>query len=140
MKPLISILTATFLLCVAHAQCFAMIDVELVSKKRAEELGVTFQTNTNGEAGIRVTMDFKMQGELKKITYVELRIGEKADRVMSASLPVSNPSPDTGRVSFSADPAYLPRSSLMIVVYNGPKGDIGYRFNVKEFIKLESTR
>jgi len=28
---------------------------------------------------------------------------------------------------------------LMIVVYNGPKGDVGYRFNVDEFLDLKDV-
>jgi hypothetical protein len=140
MKSFLKILIATFLFGVAHAQCLAMISVELVSKERAKELGVTFQTNTNGAAGIQVRMEFKAEGELKKITYIEVQIGEGEGRIMSAALPVFYSTPEKGVVSFSAFPAYLPGSSLMIVVYHGPKGDVGYRFKVKDFIELEKPR
>lgn len=136
MRTIFHILVVTFLLFAAHSRCAAEISVENVSKERAKELGITFRTNTNGEAGIRVTLEFKMDGELKNITHVELQIGENEDRIASAQLFVSSPRPDNAAVSFSAYPAYLPRSSLMIVVYHGPKGDVGYRFNVKDFIEL----
>lgn len=140
MKTIIDLFVLIFLLVAGANPCFAMISVENVSKKRAEELGVTFQTSTNGEAGTRVTLKFKFEGELKQITYVQLQIGEKEDRIMSAPLLVSNPNPSIGSVTFSADPAYLPKSSLMIVVYHGPKGDVGYNFKIKDFIQLEKLR
>jgi len=88
-------------------------------------------------AGVRVWMDFKMKGELEKITYVELQIGEGAHRIASAALPVAHPKPDVGTVNFSAFPKYLAESSFMIVVYNGPKGDVGYSFKLRDFIELE---
>jgi hypothetical protein len=85
-------------------------------------------------------MDFEMKGELQKITYVELQIGEGEKRIASAALPVAHPKPGSATVSFSAFPKYLPETSLMIVVHNGPKGDVGYRFKLKDFLELEKQR
>jgi hypothetical protein len=137
MKTIINVCILIFLLLTPHTRCHAMISVEDVSAKRAKELGVTFRMTRNGEAGIQVRMEFKAEGELKKVTYVQVQIGEGEERIMSAQLPISNPTPETGAVSFSAYPDYLLKSSLMIVVYNGPKGDVGYRFKVKDFIESQ---
>jgi len=134
MKAILNITVLAVLLWVTPSPCLAMISVEDVSMERAKELGVTFRTDRNGEAGIQVWLEFKAEGELKKITYVELQIGHGEDRIMSARLDVSQPKPGSMAVHFSAYPAYLPRSTLMIVVYQGPKGDVGYRFRVKDFI------
>ena len=135
MKTLFNLLAVAFFLCAARTQCSAMISVEDVSQERAKELGVTFRTHTNGEAGIRVWMEFKLKGELQKITYVELQVGDGPERIVSGHLRVSNPDPATASVNFSAFPAYLSKSTLMIVVYNGPRGDVGYQFKVKDFIE-----
>jgi len=117
--------------------CHALISVEFVSKERAKELGVTFKIHRNGEAGYAVTMDFEKKGELEKITYVRLQLGQGKERIMSSQLRVTDPKPGTQSVRFSAFPAYLPESYLMIVVYNGPKGYVGYRFKVEEFLDLK---
>jgi hypothetical protein len=140
MKPLFHLLAVTLFLCAARTQCSAMISVENVSNARAKELGVTFRTHTNGQAGIRVWMEFKLKGELQKITYVELQVGDAPERMVSAPLHVSNPDPASASVNFSAFPAYLSKSTLMIVVYYGPRGDVGYRFKVKDFIEPEKAK
>ncbi len=137
MKTTINLLILTFLLLGASSQCFALIPIEDVSKERAKELGVTFRTNTDGQAGIRVWMEYKPKGELQKVTYVELQIGEGEEQIASASLQVSNPNFESASVNFSTFRKFLPKSTLMIVVYMGPKGDVGYRFKVKDFIELE---
>ena len=137
MKTILNISVLTLLLFAASSQCFAMISVGVISPERAKELGVTFRSHTNGAAGIQVWLEFKAEGKLQKITYVELQIGEGENRIMSAALPVSYSTPGKGVVSFSAYPAYLSKSTLMIVVYGGPKGDVGYQFKVKDFIELE---
>jgi hypothetical protein len=137
MKTTVKIIALIFLLLTVCSQGFAMISVEFVSRERAKELGVTFKKNSDGEAGVKVWMEFKSQGELEKITYIQLQVGEGKDRIMSAPLQVSHPSTGIVSVNFSAFPAYLAQSSFMIVVYNGPKGDVGYRFMVKDFVELK---
>jgi hypothetical protein len=134
-KTIMHISVLTFLLVAASSQCFAMLALEDVTTNRAKELGVTIRTNMNGQAGIKVQMEFKTEGELKKITYVELQIGEGESRIISAPLLVSYPSPGRVAVGFSAYPAYLSKCILTIAVYGGPKGDWGYRFKVKDFIE-----
>jgi hypothetical protein len=140
MKTIINLSILAFLLLTPSSHCLAAIGVGDVSPDEARALGVAFRTNTNGEAGIQVWLELKSEGELKKITYVKLQIGEGESRIMSAALPVSYSTPGKGVVTFSAYPAYLPKSTLMIVVYNGPRGDIGYRFKVKDFIELDKLR
>jgi len=136
-KTIMNISVLTFLLFAASSQCFAMLAIEDVSTNRAKELGVTIRTNMNGQAGIQVQMEFKTDGELKKITYVELQIGDGENRIMSAPLLVSYPSSGRVAVRFSAYPAYLSKCILTIAVYGGPKGDWGYRLKVKDFIEHE---
>jgi hypothetical protein len=140
MKALFTLLTLLFLLCAARTQCSAMISVENVSKERARELGVTFRSATNGQAGIQVWMEFKLKGELQKITYVELQVGDGAERMVSTHMRVSNPDSASASANFSAFPAYLSKSTLMIAVYNGPRGDVGYQFKVKDFIEPEKAK
>jgi hypothetical protein len=136
-RTIIDISVLTFLLVAASSPCFAMLAIEDVSTNRAKELGVTIRTNMNGQAGIQVQMEFKTEGELKKITYVELQIGDGENRIMSAPLLVSYPSPGRVAVRFSAYPAYLSKCILTIAVYGGPKGDWGYRFKVKDFVEYQ---
>ena len=124
----------TFLLVAAPSPCFAEIVIEDVSTNRAKELGVTIRTNMNGQAGIQVWLEFKTTGELKKYSHVELQIGKGENLIMSAPLLTTHPSPESVAVNFSAYPAYLPKSTLMIVVSDAPLGGTGYRLKVKDFI------
>jgi hypothetical protein len=137
MTILFKILILAFLLLAVPGRSQAMISVENVSTNRAKELGVTFRATKNGEAGIKVWLEYKTEGELKDVTYVEVQIGDGESRIMSAQLKVTNPGSGTASVNFSAYPKYLPVSSLMIVVYHGPRGDVGYQFQIKDFLDLK---
>ena len=139
-KTMMNVSVLTFLLFAASSQCLAMLSIEDVSTNRAKELGVTIRTNMNGQAGIQVWMEFKTEGELKKITYVELQIGDGEHRIMSAPLLVSYSSPGRVAVRFSASPAYVPKSTLTIVVSDTALITTGYRFRVKDFIEPEKSR
>ena len=127
----------TFLLVAASSQCFAEIVIKDVSTNRAKELGVTIRTNMNGQAGVQVWLEFKTTGELTKYSHVELQIGKGENGIMSAPLLATHPSRESVAVNFSAYPAYLPKSTLMIVVSDAPLGGTGYRFKVKDFIEHE---
>ena len=139
-KTIINISVLTFLLMAASSRCFAEIVIEDVSTNRAREWGVTIGTNMNGQAGVQVRLEFKTDGKLKNVSYVELQIGEGESRIMSAPLVLSYAGPGRVAVSFSAYPAYVPKSTLMIVVRDAPLGGTGYRFKVKDFIEPAKSR
>src|SRR5436309_1683621 len=82
MKTIFSASVLIFFLFALHSRSFAMISVGDVSPDQAKELGVTFRSHTNGEAGIQVWMEFKTEGELAKITYIQLQIGDRDNRIM----------------------------------------------------------
>ena len=140
MKTKFTILILNLLLFAAPSRCFADYVIEDVSKAQAKEMGVTIRTEKNGDAGIRVWMEFKTTGKLKEFAYVEVQIGEGKSRIMSAPLRVSNPSPGSAAVQFSADPTYVRKSELDIFVDHAPPGGTVYRFKVKDFIEPETSK
>jgi hypothetical protein len=142
MKTKLTILILGLLLLAIPGRCFADTIIEDVSKSQAKDMGVTIRTEKNGDAGIRVWMEFKTTGKFKEFAYVEVQIGEGAGRVMSAPLQVSHPKSERENVAvqFSADPAYLPKSTLWLFVNDVPLGGTGYRFKVKDFIESESAK
>ncbi len=136
MKTMIHIPLLSFLFLAASSPCFALMEIEDVSTIRAKELGVSFRTNMNGQAGTKVWMEFKAQGALKTFSYAELEIIEGNRHLVTAPLLATRTSPNQVAVQFSADPAWLPGSVLMIVaeLADGGLGRVGYRFKVQEFI------
>jgi hypothetical protein len=114
---------------------FGMMDIMDVSREQAKAWGVTIRTNLNGQAGVRVWMEFKPEGKFRQFRNVELHVGEGQNRVMSAILNDSPLSSGNLSVNFSVQPAYLAESTLMIVVDDHPLGGSGYRFKVKDFIE-----
>jgi hypothetical protein len=113
-----------------------MISVGDVTPEMARALGISVRIENDGDAGMKVWLEYKAQGELEKVTYVRMQLGEGKNRIASAQLRVSAMSAGVEAAHFSAFPKYLPESSFMIVVYNGPKGDVGYNVRVKDFVKL----
>ncbi|MCA8989458.1 MAG: hypothetical protein KDA78_17540 [Planctomycetaceae bacterium] len=122
----------------------AMISIGILTKEKAKQkYGITMHARKNGDAGIKVWLEFKEQGWLEKFTYAELRIeDEKGKHQVSAMLrpnPVHHRQPEgITTVAFSADPAQLERCSFLVVCYNSNEGDVGYYLKVKDFLDLKN--
>ena len=97
-----------FLVLLVSVPADGMISVGRLTKEKAKEkYGITMHARRNGDAGIKVWLEFKKQGWLEKFTYAELRIVDEAGKhVLSAQL---SPNPSHHRwgegitaVAFSA--------------------------------------
>ena len=122
----------------------AEISIGPLTKVTAKEkYGITMHARQNGDAGIKVWLEFKKKGWLEKFTYVELRMtDEKGKHLVSATL---QPNPIHHRqaeglttVSFSADASQLPRCRFLIVCYGSNEGDVGYTLDVKDFLDMKN--
>ena len=138
-------LTALFSICVfalIASPSLGMISVGVLTKKKAKEkYGITMHARNNGDAGIKVWLEFKKEGWLEKFTYAKLRM-EDADgkHLLSAQL---QPNPvhhrqakDLTTVAFSADADQLGQCSFLVVCYGSNEGDVGYYLKVKDFLDL----
>jgi hypothetical protein len=123
--------------------CFGMMDIMDVSREQAKAWGVTIRTNLNGEAGVRVWMEFKPEGKFQQFRNVQLQVGDGEKQVMSATLNESALKSGNLSVNFSVQPAYLAESTLLIVVDDQPLGGSGYQFRIRNFLepsKLTTVR
>lgn len=139
-------LICLFTLCIVAltvSPSFAMISVGTLTKEKAEKkYGITMHARKNGDAGIKVWLQFKKKGWLEKFTYAELRMKDaRGKHVISAMLqpnPVHHRQPeDVITVSFSADADQLAQCSFLVVCYNSNEGDVGYYLNVRDFLDLK---
>lgn len=123
---------------------FGMISVGVLKKEAAKEkYGITMHACKNGDAGIKVWLQFKQEGWLKKFTYAELRMTDKqGNHFISAKLqpnPVHHrQSKDITTVAFSVDADQLAQCSFLVVCYGSNEGDVGYTLKVKDFLDLEN--
>jgi hypothetical protein len=140
MKAMFNVSVFALLLFTAASECFALQRNMIVAKDGAREMGVTFRSNLNGEAGVKVSIEFKPQGKLKNFAFADLTIVAGGKPLVSAPLLTSRPNPDSVRVCFSADPSYLGTTVLTIVVQEGEETRIGYQFLVKDFLEPEKSR
>jgi hypothetical protein len=136
----INISILTLLLFGASSQCFALQENIVVSKDKAKTMGVALRWNPNGEAGVKVWIEFKTEGKLKNFARVELEMTTEGKHVVSAPLLTSRPTADGVSAYFSAEPSYLATSVLTIVVQDGPRTRIGYQFRVRDFMDHEKPR
>jgi hypothetical protein len=146
MKFLSCLLTAALSMCVfasLTSPCHAEISVGVLTKERAKEkYGITMHARNNGDAGIKVWLEFKQQGWLEKFTYAELRMEDAAGKhLLSAQLrpnPVHHRQPaDVTGVAFSAAPDQLAHCSFLVVCYGSNEGDVGYYLKLKDFLDLK---
>lgn len=143
MKTLLK-LSGVISLVLATIPCFAMISVGHLSKVQAAELGITMEHRANGDAGVKVWLEFKKEGFLEKFTYAELQVNDaKGKHLVSARLephPVAYGQPkEIVSVAFSADPAQLGNCAFMIVAYGSSRGDVGYVLKLKDFLDLKGV-
>jgi hypothetical protein len=146
MKVPIRTPAAFFGICVVSlvaSASWAMISVgELTKEKAKDKYGITMHARKNGDAGIKVWLEFKQEGWLKDFTYAELRMEDvRGEHLLSAQL---QPNPHHHRqpegvttVAFSADPDALERCSFLVVCYGSNEGDVGYYLRVKDFLDAE---
>jgi len=119
-----------------------MISVGYLSKDEAAKLGITMRQSPNGDAGVKVWLEFKKEGFLEKFTYAELQMKDaRGKHIVSARLephPVAYDQPkEIVSVAFSADPTQLENCAFMIVAYGSSRGDVGYVLKVKDFLDLK---
>ncbi|MFT5497309.1 MAG: hypothetical protein ACI9TH_002715 [Kiritimatiellia bacterium] len=67
---------AGLLILALSIKAFAMISVRTLNKTQAQELGITMKQRSNGDAGVKVWLEFKKEGFLEKLTYAEMYNGE----------------------------------------------------------------
>ncbi len=126
------------------SSALALISVGTLTPEKAQEkYGITMHARNNGDAGIKVWLEFKQKGWLEKFTYAELRIrDEQGKHLVSARLqphPVQHrQSDEITTVSFSAAPDQLEKCSFLVVCYNSNEGDVGYYLNVRDFLDLKN--
>jgi hypothetical protein len=120
--------------------CLGMISVGTLTKEKAKDkYGITMHARKNGDAGIKVWLEFKQEGWLEKFTYAELRVEDaRGKHLISAEL---KPDPSHHRrpegvtaVAFSAQSEQLARCKFLVVCYGSNEGDVGYYLNVKDFL------
>ena len=137
-------LSLLFVLTLLANQCLAMISVGVLTKEKAKEkYGITMHARKNGDAGIKVWLDFKKEGWLEKFTYAELQmVDSEGKHLISAQLqpnPVHHRQPkETTTVAFSVDADQLEKCSFLVVCYNSNEGDVGYLLKAKDFLDLKN--
>jgi hypothetical protein len=135
----IALVSICVLACLASPG-FAMISVGILTKEQAQEkYGITMHARQNGDAGIKVWLEFKQQGWLEKFTYAELRIEDARGKHLVSAQLQPNPahhrqSKDMTTVAFSAAVEQLPQCSFLVVCYGSNEGDVGYYLKVKDFL------
>jgi hypothetical protein len=144
MRTIFKIAVAVLLLLAPSLPAFAMISVGELSKEEAKELGITMKYGKNGDAGIRVWLEFKKEGFLEKFSYAEMRMKDaNGNHLVSAMLlprPMVHGQPeDIVSVAFSVEAGQLENCAFMVVAYGSTRGDVGYWLNVEDFIDLEKV-
>jgi hypothetical protein len=144
LKTILNISVLTCLLVAASSPCFADMSIEHVSKERAKALGMEIRSKAAGPNVVRVELEFKTEGELKRFSRenfsrVELEIREGGKFLVSASLREERPSSGRVVVSFTADRAHLDKITLRVVVVGSGELGAGYELRVKDFVEVHQT-
>ena len=140
MKSITTLLALTLLLVVASNRCYAMMEIVVVSKERAKELGMEVRFTENGPNEIWVELEFKSEGKLKDFKHVSLEIRD-GEKFLVGYAPLGEKRPKSGSVvvGFLANRAYLDKVSLRVVAGH-PMDLTGYELRMKEFVTPAKAR
>lgn len=121
-----------------------MISVGTLDKKEAAKMGIVMKSRPNGDAGVKVWIEFRLEGVLERFTYAELRMeDDEGNHQLSAMLrvnPENHKQPkDITSVAFSADPAQLKNCEFWVVCNNAMEG-VGYILKVSDFLDLDDLK
>src|SRR4051794_25933796 len=131
MKTAFSISVLAALLAVP-GPCQAAWDVEIVTKERAKELGLTIRATADGPDHVRVELEFKPMGELKAFSRVDLRSG--GDKPVTTRLQEDRSKPGRVVVRFTANRGQLDKHELRVMV-PGELGGAVHHIRVKDFVE-----
>ena len=135
MKTLLNIPVVAFLLLAISSPCFAMRDIMVLSRERAEkEYGIQIISHLYGSNQFQVWLEFKPTNRLAGFMFVNLNITDGDKTLVSTMVLPTDSSPDRIRVGFTTDPEHVAASRLEIVVREGGLSMTGYYLNLKDFI------
>ena len=137
MKTAFSIAALAVLL-TSTSPCFALGFVKKVSKEGAKELGMEVRWQAGGPNQVRVELEFNVEGQLKRFSRVDLRIGERDNSSLSATLQPDRSKSGQVVVSFTADRAHLDKITLRVTVVEA--GRFVYVLRMKDFVEPEKGR
>ncbi len=132
--------SVTLLFVAAPSLCFAMMDIDLVSPKRAKELGMEIRSNAAGPDAVRIELEFKPDGELKDYSRVDLEMHQNGKLLMTSILREERTKPGRVVVSFAADRGSLDKITLRVVTQSAPRDMVGYELRMKDFVDLAKIR
>lgn len=139
MKTAFNILAAAAFLTAAPSRCLALWEIETVSKERAKELGMEVRSSAAGPNQVRVELEFKLEGDLKNFSGVELSLGSRDKPVLTAPLREERSKPGRIIVSFTASAAQLDKLTLSVSVPGGLGGSI-YELRVRDFVERNGAK
>jgi len=137
------ILLLAALIVTAPSAAQAMITISVLTKEQAKQkFGITMHARQNGDAGIKVWIEFKEEGLPDKYTYSELRLTDaQGKQLLSAKLQPNavhhRQTPGKTTVYFSASPDQLKNYNILVVCYQD-HGGTGYQLNLKDFLDMEN--
>jgi hypothetical protein len=137
-------LSLLFVVTFLSSHCLAEISIGVLTKEKAKDkYGITMHARKNGDAGIKVWLEFKKEGWLKKFSYAELQMKDSEGKHMVAAQLQPNPMhhrqpKDITTVAFSVDANRLEQCSFLVACYGSDEGDVGYFLNVKDFLDIKN--
>ncbi|MGV3755561.1 MAG: hypothetical protein ACO1QS_09280 [Verrucomicrobiota bacterium] len=140
MSKLLGLSILAFLTVFASVRCFALMELEDVSKERAKALGLEIRVKAAGPDVVRIELEFAAKGELKGFSRVDLDIRDGEKLLVSSTLQEERPGSGRVAVGFAADRTQLEKITLRIVTRSSERSMVGHDIRVKNFIEAEKIR
>jgi hypothetical protein len=136
MKTIFNIAAVAVLLLVVPSPCFALWEIAEVTKEEAKKMGMEVRSTPSGSTHVQVELEFKLEGELKGFSQVDLRVGERDKPLLTTPLREDRSKPGRVVVSFTVDRTQVDMLTLWVMV-PGMLGGTVYDLQVKDFVELK---
>jgi hypothetical protein len=131
-----SIVSVFAVLLVATSPSLALWMIAPLSRDEAKKMGMIVRSKAAGPDQVIVELEFKLDGQLKDCSGVELRTGKGKDPP-PAMLPEDRSRKGRVVVTFTANRAHLDKLSLGVRVPDLDGGSI-YELRIKDFVELKN--
>lgn len=121
----------------------ALISIGPLDKEKATKYGITVKARKNGDAGVKVWVEYRKEGLLEGFSYAQLLIQEQNGKHQVSARVSEGPmnrdkNSKVVSASFSAVPDQLKNSTFRLVAHGGGRGGVDYDLKVTDFINIKA--
>ncbi len=128
------------LLAVSASECLAEMSIEIVTKERAQALGIEVRAQASGPREVWIELEFNPEGELERFLHVSMEIRD-GDKLLVGYAPMEARRTSSGSIVCRCmiNRQFVEKVTLS-VVEGFPTNYTGHELPLRDFVDLDNLR